>query len=830
MKKLKSIHFGLWLMAGMGLFSALPASAQDIGEVQNASDTIDVPDIRKVLGIDTVKVDNNRYDVIPDTASIEFELKGDPDSDPSSLPVDTLYDHYKKLKQEQDSIEGEVEEVRFNLQMLARSYGDSIVIRWAPDEYVPWKFLNGKGVWLIRYEAEPKKPGEDDEEGEVKELTGDTLALLKPMNKYEFAKLFSDTDTMAFAAMQTIFGEGTKLGNTRSNPGSAGSIMEVYEEQQNVFGMAMVIAERRADISAAMGLRYVDKKVKRGATYTYYLTPNLTPDVLKVTPAVVDIENLPFEPKPCTLELEDSIAAVDGILLSWPYTDDYSSFDIERRKQGQKDWVVLNKKPYLSMVMDLFEGDEPPGLYADTGVEPGTYTYRLRGYDSFGDKSAPGPEHEVTLPDMIPPVPPRIKLITIERGDTTITARIDWHKDAIEPDLLGYIPFYQYGTPENLEELGAESTVNTADSALYGGRWVPLVSDRVLAPRDSSIVVDVRGLNTGMVTIAAVDSAMNMTYAMPMPMRIDDLEPPLPPTNLRGLVSAEGIVTLGWTPSLSPDAYYYEVFMANDTTHTFVLVPNLQQHQDTIFNDTLSLEVNQPFKYYKVRAIDWAGNNSEFSDVLRVTRPNFNAPSECFIDTSWVATDSIYMRWVISPEKDLDKVRVFRRLSNESQWTMIQTFYQEDVNGKSTLEVVDRPEPNQTIRYYYAIEAINMTGVSTGLSMQTCYLFQGQRVFDVPIKLDAQWREDKGRVFIAWEAPEELPIVAPYHFVLSRQLEGEDFFRAYRSIKSDQRSFEDRRMKPGESTVYRLEILFEDGRRTTPSNEVKVTVPKKKEQ
>ena len=35
--------------------------------------------------------------------------------------------------------------------------------------------------------------------------------------------------------------------------------------------------------------------------------------------------------------------------------------------------------------------------------------------------------------------------------------------------------------------------------------------------------------------------------------------------------------------------------------------------------------------------------------------------------------------------------------------------------------------------------------------------------------------------------------------------------------------------EPGESTVYRLEILFEDGRRTTPSNEVKVTVPKEKE-
>ena len=113
--------------------------------------------------------------------------------------------------------------------------------------------------------------------------------------------------------------------------------------------------------------------------------------------------------------------------------------------------------------------------------------------------------------------------------------------------------------------------------------------------------------------------------------------------------------------------------------------------------------------------------------------------------------------------------------------------------------------------------------------MQVCYLFQGQRVFNVPIKLDGAWRADKKCVVLAWEVPEYLPISAPYHFVLSRQLEGEKFFRPYRSIRRDKNSFEDLRMKPGESTVYRLEILFEDGRSTTPSNEVKVSVPKKKE-
>ena len=802
MEKMKSLKFRLLVWVGICLFQVAPVLSQVINQSHEVQDSI--------------KTDVSSFEERPDTFVVDVQYKGSPGVDSLTVPVDSLFDKYLQLSLEQDSVEEKVEEVVFELQMLARSYGDSIVVRWAPEEYVPWKFLNGKGVYLVRSDL-------------TNEVLDDTIALLKPLNKYDFAKLFSETDTMAFAAMQTIFGEGTTLNNTRSAPGSAGAIMEVYEQQQTVFGMAMIIAERRRDIASAMGLRYVDKNVEPGATYSYMVVPNLSPDVLKVTPGYVDIENKPFEPKPCTLELEDSIAAADGIMLSWDYTDEYSGFDIERRKQGQKDWVKVNKKPYMSMMMDMFEDETPPSLFADTGLAPGTYTYRLRGYDSFGDKSAPGPEHEVTLPDLIPPVPPRIRLITINRGDTTITARIQWTKEQIEDDLLGYIPFYQYGSPENLDELTNADQANEPDSALYGGRWVPLVKDHVLAPTDSSVVVDVRGLNTGMVTIAAVDSAMNMTYSMPMPMRIDDLEPPLPPTNLRGLVSAEGVVTLGWAPSPSRDAYYSEVFMANDTTHTFVLVPNQQMHQDTLFKDTLSLEVNQPYKYYKVRAIDWAGNNSEFTEPLRVMRPNFNPPSECFIDTSWVTTDSIYMRWVISPEKDLDKVRVFRRLSNEAQWTMIRTYYREEVNGKSTLEVIDRPEPNQTIRYYYAIEAINMTGVSTGLSMQVCYLFQGQRLFEIPIKLDGGWREDKKRVVLAWDAPEEMPIVAPYHFVLSRQLEDEDFFRPYRSINSDQNSFEDKRMKPGESTVYRLEILFEDGRRSIPSNEVKVSVPKEKE-
>ena len=38
----------------------------------------------------------------------------------------------------------------FKLNVIARTYGDRVYIRWAPDEYVPWKFLNGYGYLVQR--------------------------------------------------------------------------------------------------------------------------------------------------------------------------------------------------------------------------------------------------------------------------------------------------------------------------------------------------------------------------------------------------------------------------------------------------------------------------------------------------------------------------------------------------------------------------------------------------------------------------------------------------------------------------------------------------------
>ena len=110
----------------------------------------------------------------------------------------------------------------YNIYVTTRSYEDNIYIRWAPDEYVPWRTLNYWGYDVVRVWQDK----------DVIEM--DTLARVKPLSLEQFIEAFEASDTLAAAAAEIIYGKRTEIGNTEAHPNSMASIVELMEEQQMV--------------------------------------------------------------------------------------------------------------------------------------------------------------------------------------------------------------------------------------------------------------------------------------------------------------------------------------------------------------------------------------------------------------------------------------------------------------------------------------------------------------------------------------------------------------------------------------------------------------------
>ena len=166
----------------------------------------------------------------------------------NDIPVDTTqYDSISKRH-------------KFVVRTLARPKGDKVILRWAPDQYVPWFFGNIHGYRVLRL----------DEDGNL-----DTLAsCLKPMPLEQMKTHFEATDSLAGAAAQMIYGQGTTLDEAMATEGAKG-IMKVFEEQETRFAYAMLMLEIRTDLADGMELRFEDIIVEKVKEYTYIVVSHI---------------------------------------------------------------------------------------------------------------------------------------------------------------------------------------------------------------------------------------------------------------------------------------------------------------------------------------------------------------------------------------------------------------------------------------------------------------------------------------------------------------------------------------------------------------------------
>lgn len=689
-----------------------------------------------------------------------------------------------------------------HINLLSRAYGDSIVLRWAPDDYVTWRQLSTKGVNIYRHE-------------EGSNLT-DTLAIgLKPSSLDEFRRLYGDKDSLANMAMGMLYGKVEPRDKSHVTEGSLYDLIEEHQDKQMMFGIAVLTTELRQDLANHLAMRFVDKNVKKGKTYRYEVAPSYVDPEGKLSIYRGEtgyIKNEMYKPEPLNIEMGDSVLKGGGLRLWWTRTE-HSAYEVERRVKGASQWKRLNERPYVMMIPEQSEQD---CFYSDLNLKPGAYEYRILAHDAFGDLVPSANIHTVVMPDVIAPRMPSIKYIEIIRPNkedpaAEVWAEIHVAKDTIEADLMGMAPVYYHEKATQ-------------------GKWRLLTAPgKMMAPTDTVITINVTDIPSGQLAIAAFDTAYNVSYSIPQLLRVADMRPPKAPKGLKAETSLEnGTITLTWNKSDEDDVSYYEVVYANDTTHTFMTCHD-GKIKDTLFVDSVALDVNQKYIYYKVRAVDYATNTGEYSEVLQVIRPSAIAPSVAHLDSTFVDGKGVYMRWIAGNDEQMAYHKIYRKLLKvDKDWTLLRVCNADSVkqNG-DVIEILDHPKENSYEEYAYYIESFNYSHVSSGPSLQYITRFTGDPVFKCPINLVGDFVADKRMTKLAWDVTTP-PAGKDWFFCVWRQGPGDDRFKFLMSAEPDERDFTDYLLRPGQEAQYYIQIQMEDGRESEPSNIVTIKAPAKK--
>lgn len=711
--------------------------------------------------------------------------------------------------------------VTSKIKLLTRTYGDSIVLRWAAEDFVSYNYLATFGVNVFRVEHDT-----------LRGLLVDTLAVaLKPLTQKQFEAKYPVSDSLAMVAMNVLYGEGR---DEHKEKGFMPGTDDESQSQDLKYAFGMLACEWRKDLAVDMAVRLTDHSVVPNGVYEYVVQPTVHNEkVIIFEPGIVEnVVNKPYVPEPYHPQMGDSVTATRTVQLEW-WDGVHSGFEIERHhltdvmgaEVPENPWVRATPRPYVPMV------EQPDGetycLYVDSVPELGTWEYCIRGYDSFGDITERSHSRQVFFSDMTPPIPPVLKYIVIERPDSTdlmakVMAHVIWEKDSLEEDFLGYRIFYHPLMNE-------------------GEPWQAMNFD-LLAPTDTIKTLDMTGKRTGMMYIAAYDQSGNESKSFVQEIRLTDFKAPAVPDSLRAMVRQIDLnrdsmaierkwayIDLYWQPNPEDDDIsYFDIAFANDTTHHF-LVRNEGGLHENHFVDSVALNANQKYVYYKVRAVDYSTNVGNWSPWIQVERPHITPPSEPHLGHSMHSDETgMYMEWLVGADADMKYHVVYRRLGESGPWDILGKFDADSVKREGNKIIIrDNPPYSQTERYYYFAKSINASPFTTS-SMDVSWRHRGPRVLKVKIELSGMYdpEEDGARLgfFIADEST--LP-EGDWYFAVYRKGPKDEKLQYYMSVDKSERTWVERTLLPGETAEYYVELQFEDGRHSPSSNTVSVTCPKK---
>lgn len=583
------------------------------------------------------------------------------------------------------------ETYQLKIALTARSYGDSIYLRWAVTNPTAWRLFKENGFILerakllsdgkvdkyIKLSTEPIKPWSED----------------RWMEYFETRTVTSEggIDNEDIAYLLGI-GEKTDEDNIQLPPENEDFLKSIKEKRsaQEWALLLVLIATNNSRIAAeGLGLFYVDKDVKENETYSYRIYSNYKSSLYKFDTTYFTIKNEKFEPKKYYQSL--SANENDGsIEIIWKTDPQFSTYNIER-SEDKKSYKRLNDSPLLTLRSAASDSLNLDSYIDTTIINYKPYTYRVYAKTVFADEILLG---EITAigRDRTPPEQPFVSQPShIEDNKVKITWKMT---DPPARDLAG---FY----------VGRDSLID--------GQFKPIHKDPLAKNTREFIDTTFSRNGYNFYVVTAFDTAGNRSFSYPVYVVLNDTTPPAPPRWKEAFMDSNGIVTLRLEPNNEFDLMGYRILKANSPDHEFSSIiesfdPDSSELKfKTEFRDTVELYTTTKFVYYRATALDNRFNESDFSDIIAVRRPDIVPPVAPVLTDAKVTEKDITLFFIPSPSEDVRNHYLLRKLADSKKWDTLAI-----LKALDSLYTDKNVEPN--ILYQYALFAVDSSNLKSDLS------------------------------------------------------------------------------------------------------------------
>lgn len=483
--------------------------------------------------------------------------------------------------------------------------------------------------------------------------------------------------------------------------------------------------------------------------------------------------------------------------LDWEAKDHISKyFGYYIEKSG--DGIHFDKMTELPIILNIPSNQEEirleshPLTMQDSLVENyKTFYYKLKCIDFFGNVSEP--IGSVTGYGFIKMLYSPIISLAEQREDNT--AHIEWTVAAIDEPLISHFGLFR-----------ADST---------DGQYSIVLDSIDKRKRDLNYVME---HNRNHLRLEAIPIDGDSYSSTPVFLMGIDTVAPETPIVIGAVIDTLGNIEVKWTKNEESDLWGYRVFRSNFEDQEYSLltqVPSL----DTIFVDTISLNMGMEKVFYKVLACDFRNNRSPFTDPIILDRPDVRPPLQAVITHLEQKSDSIIVHWSPSVSRDVIEHRMFRRdIENEAKWTLISKI---DTNSLS--EAYLDIGLNYNTKYAYTIVAVDDTNLeSDPADLKMIYTKEPVALFEAFNSYSISYDKEKGIVRLNWDcnAPEE---IENYLLYRGRTKTG---LSKYEYIDASQKVFEDT-VTDYDKAYYKIRPIYATERGNFYSDLLEVTIPTK---